>query len=140
MSDDPVTAEWKAMLCGRHRLETINASVRHPRLGSDDPDEAMAIQMDGRVFFFLEDGNDGYRSSLGLILSGRGYLNGSHIGRDVDVTYVTSGDQYTSISSVFEFRDAKTGKLALAVGTSDIDDYYPAFVWRYDPTAFEEEG
>lgn len=138
MADDPVTEEWKGLLCGRHRLESINGSLRHPRLSGDDPDETVAIQMDGRVFLFLEDGNDGWRSSLGMILTGRGYLNGSRIDRDVDVTYVTSGEHYASISSVFEFRDAKTGKLALCVGTSDIDDYYPSFIWRYDPTAFEE--
>lgn len=140
MSDDAILDEWKALLCGRHRLETVNTALRHPRFTGDDPDEAVAIQMDGRVFFFVEDGNDGYRSSLSMVLSGRGYLAGTHVGRDVDVTHVTSGDDYTSISSVFEFRDVQTGKLALAIGTSDIDDYYPSFICRWDPTAFGEKA
>lgn len=135
MADDPQTAEWKALLCGRHRLEAINASVRHPRFGSDDADEAMAIQMDGRVFLFVESRNDG--SSLGLILHGLGYLGGSHIWRDVDVSHVTARETYSGECSLFEFRDIETGKVALTVGTADIDDYYPSFVWNYDPTAFE---
>ncbi len=135
-----VVEEWKALLCGRHRLETVNTAVRHPKFGSDDPDDAVAIQMDGRIFLFVEDGEDGYRSRLGSVLSGAGHLyGGSHVGREVDVTYVTNGDDYGGATcSMFEFRDVETGKLALAIGTEDMEDYYPNFTCKYDPTAFGE--
>lgn len=132
---------WKPKLLGRKMLTTISTSILNPKLGSGDDDEAVAIELDGETFLFLEDGNDGYRSSLGFIFhSPGGFYASTYPRRLVDITFVTEGDDYTSPAEVFEFRDVETGKLALAIGTSNIDDYYPSFICRYDPTAFGEKA
>ncbi len=126
-------SEIEDWLPGRHKLGQIDPSLKMHFMGDDDGG-VCAMELDDRVVLFIEDTNDGRRSSLGLILHGAGgFYSGSHVGRDVLVSR-----KQGAMTDVFEFHDAGSGRLALEVGTENIDDYYPAFVCRYDASAFGE--
>lgn len=124
-------------LIGKHKLSYIYTTVTHPF----DPDgQAVAVILDGKTFLFLEDTNDGYRSSLGQILvsdtnpSLRDY---TYVDRDVFIS-ISDKSEYAGKAEIYVFKDAKTNEIALEIGTDNIDDYYPSFVYRYNPEAFNE--
>jgi hypothetical protein len=89
-----------------------------------------AFKLDGQVFEALEDESDGYRSYLdsvelkdpsGLIFFGAALAN-------VTVRSVSE----TSFEG-YEIVDVDDGHVWVRLGTDNNDDYYPYFVFSYNP-------
>lgn len=109
--------------------------VRHP---FDSDSNGVAFEIDGTVYMVWEDGNDGYRSSAGPLMSFSGspyqigWNNAEYAAWPVVVSHRTKSE-YGGEDDVIEIRMAETGDLVLVVGTENVDDYYPSFVASYTP-------
>jgi len=106
------------------------------------------FKIDDLILEALEDPNDGYRSTLGLIQHTT-KTNGYKHFHKKPIAYVEveeiSGDLkgfndyvYSDFEG-FALRDTRTNTYILAVGTSDVGDYYPAFVFNYNPDKNQTE-
>lgn len=119
---------------------TPNTDIRHPF----DPDcNGVAFEIDGVVYFCFEDGNDGYRSCAGPLMSyvGSPYEMGWYGSEYVKWPVVCSwreACEYGGAAEILEIRLVSNGQLILSVGTDNTDDYYPSFVAIYSPPLREE--
>lgn len=96
----------------------------------------MRFVMDGKTYEAIEDPDDGYRSSLeGLHIAPDGtVVQNTFESLSVVATHRVRGDdKYGGEDDVLEIRVAKTGHLIIAIGTEDIDDYYPGCVMSFTP-------
>lgn len=84
------------------------------------------FKIDRIVFEAMEDPDDGYRSYLGSIeiRNPVGMIFFRQALAKVIVEF--DGDHYT-------FRDVEDNHIWLDFGTDDYDDYYPYFVFNYQP-------
>jgi hypothetical protein len=107
--------------------------------------ETISFTLDGVTYTAVEDPDDGYRSMMGdLIVSDR-KLSNTFPPVEVEGVIVTEADETYAHGSAglyvdqdcehefIEFRDVKNGKIVLAVGTKDADDYYPIFLAYFSP-------
>lgn len=83
------------------------------------------------VFEAIEDEEDGYRSHLESI---------AHVGlpdmaifRDRSVATVRIEEFDETTCEGYKLVDVKDGHVWLVVGTENTDDYYPYFVFHYEP-------
>lgn len=104
--------------------------------------QAVAYGQDGNGLFRLDnvtfeavcDPDDGYRS----------YMDELKVVDTIQKMYdipvlVSYEDDYDDTR--VELRDRRNGKLILNVGTKDVTDYYPCYVFNYIPeNIFENEG
>lgn len=117
-------------LCGTHALHGAPRMVRMP-LGSGDGIDGVVFSLDGRVYMAIEDESDGYRSMLDRVIE----ISDNHdfIGRyefKLDVLCrMASNDSDT----VLEMLDLQTGATVMRLGTEDVTDYYPSFVFEWTP-------
>lgn len=122
-------------LIGPHKLTyAARTDIKHP---FDYDKDCIVWGMDGKIYMAIEDINDGYRSSLGLIFVADGdmYELSSYpefINRNVIVRHVTKSEYY-GVSDIVEFIDIETGHLWMRLGTDNIDDYYPSFIAQWYP-------
>jgi hypothetical protein len=109
--------------------------VRHP---FDADSNGICFTLDDTTYLVFEDGNDGYRSSAGPVLSfaGMPYEMGGRGGEycrlPVVCSWSTEGE-YSRVDEVLEMRLKETGQVVLRVGTENTDDYYPCFVAEWMP-------
>jgi len=95
-----------------------------------------SFRLDGTVFEVVEDANDGYRSAmerLAIIGPVSGLFSVPIAKVRVDV------DENTS-SECWKLVDADDGHVWLRFGTDNYDDYYPCFVFDYEPKTPKEES
>ena len=89
-----------------------------------------AFKLNDAVYEALEDEDDGYRSYLGSI-----ELKGNHsftfFKQPLARVRVVAQDE-TSLSG-FNFVDIQTGHIWLTIGTDNNDEYYPCFIFDYQP-------
>jgi len=141
MSDvDPKSLEGIRVLDGRG--EFVVAAKRWPN-DSDDNARAEVLRLDGVLYAFVEDENDGYRSSMAgiLILRPDQVPPGAFVEFPpmvVTCRWIEQWDRwgagYANECGVLYGVDEKTGLVVFEYGTDQIDDYYPSFVavWRPD--------
>lgn len=86
--------------------------------------------LDGVTYKAIEDPEDGYRS----------YLTDLEISEEQclyklpDVSVICSmRPEMEEVNDILTFVDAKNGKEFLAIGTGNIEDYYPYCVLEYEP-------
>ena len=87
------------------------------------------FKIDDLVFEALEDPNDGYRSSLGAVVVTDD--NGNYHKRPlakVKMIYDDSGEDL-----LHKLIDVDTNHLWLTIGTGEFGDYYPYFMFRFNP-------
>ena len=96
--------------------------------------ETISFRLDGVVYTATQDPSDGYRSSMSGIAKSERPMRNVFAPVKVIGRLRTRGE-YGGTDDVLELIDAKTGKTVLEVGTDDVDDYYPCWVARFDPTA-----
>lgn len=90
------------------------------------------------VYEAVEDPDDGYRSYLGSI-EVRGE-DGIFFGRPIDTVVVhefeRGGGLYSDSPDVgYELKSTTDGHVWLRFGTANTQDYYPWFLWEYQPRA-----
>lgn len=88
------------------------------------------FKLGARLFEAIEDPDDGYRSYLGSVerVDGAGIFFPQPLAR-VKVAEFDDGTE-----SGYSFTD-KGGHVWLVFGTNNEDDYYPYFIFRYQPKA-----
>ena len=106
------------------------------------------FKIDDLVLEALEDPNDGYRSTLGVIHHTHKTNGYKHFHKKpiayVKVEAVTGNikgfdDYMYSDFEGFTLVDTTSNQVILAVGTSNITDYYPAFMFIYNPDKNQTE-
>jgi len=117
---------------GRHVLTGVDFGVEKATEEYYKDANNMAFEMDGKVYLVREDPDDGYRSSMKDI-------------EEVDIKVVNQfppckvkgrrrkNSEYGEKNDVIDFYDVVTGLVVLAIGTENIDDYYPSYVAYFDP-------
>jgi len=117
---------------GRHVLTGVDFGVEKATEEYYQDANTMAFEMDGKVYLVREDPDDGYRSSMKDI-------------EEVDIKVVNQfppckvkgrrrkNSEYGEKNDVIDFYDVVTGLVVLAIGTENIDDYYPSYVAYFDP-------
>ena len=117
---------------GKHVLTGVDFGVEKATEEYYKDANNMAFEMDGKVYLVREDPDDGYRSSMKDI-------------EEVDIKVVNQfppckvkgrrrkNSEYGEKNDVIDFYDVVTGLVVLAIGTENIDDYYPSYVAYFDP-------
>jgi len=117
---------------GRHVLTGVDFGVEKATEEYYQDANTMAFEMDDKVYLVREDPDDGYRSSMKDI-------------EEVDIKVVNQfppckvkgrrrkNSEYGEKNDVIDFYDVVTGLVVLAIGTENIDDYYPSYVAYFDP-------
>jgi len=116
----------------RHVLTGVDFGVEKSTEEYYQDANTMAFEMDGKVYLVREDPDDGYRSSMKDI-------------EEVDIKVINQfppckvkgrrrkNSEYGEKNDVIDFYDVVTGLVVLAIGTENIDDYYPSYVAYFDP-------
>ena len=117
---------------GIHVLTGVDFAVEKATEEYYEDANTMAFEMDDKVYLVREDPDDGYRSSMKDI-------------EEVDIKVVNQfppckvkgrrrkNSEYGEKNDVIDFYDVVTGLVVLAIGTENIDDYYPSYVAYFDP-------
>jgi len=134
-----------ADLLGMHALHGIARDV--VAVGRyNETVQRVVLLIDDFVVEFLEDAEDGYRSSLGKATR---YQSVSRYNAECDgvsfapihpaliVTFRHRADGRFGKADAIYAIDERTGLVVLDVGTDDIDDYYPSFVFEWNPAGWE---
>lgn len=88
------------------------------------------------VFEAIEDPYDGYRSYLDTLeIASKG--NAVFSRTPIASVFIMLVDRESTQG--YELIDAKTGHIWLRVGTDDYGDYYPCFIFQYEPMAPTDE-
>jgi len=100
----------------------------------------IGVNIAKKVYFFLENEDDGYRSRMCPVLFSEGALYSfcevqGYIREPMTLKHKSKSTKFESHGEddVLEFISDIDGHVWLAVGTEDIDDYYPSFVMRWNP-------
>jgi len=141
MQDETVALED---LCGQRMLSGRGEMVLESAETSDDNAFVVVLRLDGTLYWFQEDPEDGYRSSLKAIKKLRGWPQdvprSTFVALDpVMVTLRIRRESAepeldsTRRDEVLYGLDERTGLVLFEVGTEDTNDYYPRFVHRWSP-------
>lgn len=102
----------------------------------DDDAFVVVLRLDDAFYWFQEDPDDGYRSSLGAVRKLLDYPQdmppGAFIAFDpvmVTISLEPNGDE------ILRGVDDRTGLALFAIGTENSDEYYPSFVHQWTPDA-----
>lgn len=123
-------------LVGEHVLDAVDESTEKVKRWGDNFEVSNVIRfrLDGKVYTAVENPDDGYRSSMEKIFVSDDEMKNVFPPQRVLGIHRTKGE-YSDVDDVLELRDIVTGGLVLEVGTSNVEDYYPCFVGRFDPKA-----
>ena len=88
------------------------------------------FQLGSVIFEVVEDENDGYRSSMSevRIIKTDAPKNSGDL-----LAIVSINKKYDGTFDGYQLIDPITGHVWYEFGTSEYDDYYPCFVFRYTP-------
>jgi hypothetical protein len=92
--------------------------------------DSLMFKLGRYVFEAVEDESDGYRSYFGSFES-RNAADGIFLNRAVARVRVESYEDHSSDG--WRLVDLRDGHVWLRVGTDNTDDYYPMFVFDYQP-------
>jgi hypothetical protein len=114
------------LLKGKHLLSGVEEDV-------DNKDcQRLLIKLDGDVYQFIEDDNDGYRSAMddenSKIINYK--MKNTFNDIEVFIIYVDESNGYDA--DIIRIYNIDNGELIIEVGTDNIDDYYPSFICNYN--------
>jgi hypothetical protein len=126
-----------------HVVDSSAHGVEYDFYGVDDLRFCLSTPGGVRVVFeAIEDEGDGYRSYLKTVT-----VSMQETGNDIffrtPIARVKVSTEHTNLSCVEDFDgyylvDVEDGHVWLYVGTADISDYYPGFIFRYEPKISSE--
>jgi len=126
MSDTTTTLD---ALVGPHVLTGWDR-VTIPAAEDYDADaDVLNLELDGKLYSFVEDPNDGWRSRLEEVL----VSEGARPATTFEAVPVLAVQRHDTSNDLLEFYNARTGALVAIVGTENTDDYYPCFVAVTEP-------
>lgn len=90
------------------------------------------FKLGGHVFEAVEDENDGYRSMLGEVATRDNPSGLIFFKRSIaKVKVVETNNSHEFVG--YELVDVEDGHVWLRLGTDEYDDYYPCFIFSYQP-------
>lgn len=110
---------------GKHVLDAVDFETSDTT-EYGEPAEIDYIRLDGKVYKITEDPDDGYRSMLDDIE--RVDREMKNVFPPQEVIGVLESDE-----ELIQLINPDTGQTVLTFGTADADDYYPCFVFDFDP-------
>ncbi len=130
-------------LCGLHVIDGRASFIAGKQHATDENATVFVLRLDGVLYWFQEDPDDGYRSSLGVArvctleeLAPGAFVEFEPIMVAVRMqTDPEPGSYSTRDDRLYGINEA-TGLVLFEVGTENLDDYYPSFVARWDPEGY----
>lgn len=119
-------------LVGLHKLSGVDReTVKGGGYYSDEDCEIFIFRLDRKTYVAQEDPEDGYRSCMDSIKTSSDTIKNRFPSQAVfcKMREKSHGED----NDVLEMYDVQTGKLVLAVGTGNTDDYYPYWVAEFYP-------
>lgn len=117
---------------GEHEVSGVDFDI----VSFYDSDESnrMTIVIDGIPLGFIEDPNDGWRSTFGEVQVGKPDILNMFEPIKLNFTYTREYEEnrlgvYEGIIAYFEDKEV------LKIGTDNSDDYYPVCVLEWNPTS-----
>lgn len=123
-------------LVGLHELSGVDFSTEAiKQWGNKYEDcETVSFVLDDTVYTAIEDPDDGYRSSMREIRVGDVKVKNVFAPVNVLARMQKMSNRYAdSVLDILELLSLRTGKVILAVGTDNEDDYYPMWVASFHP-------
>ena len=119
-------------LVGNHILSGVDR-IKKPsdRSYYHEDYEVINFVLDGKTYTAIEDPEDGYRSCLQEIFVSEEPTLNTFPGQEVVGRMADNKDG--QINEILELIDVTTGKVVLAIGTANTDDYYPYWVADFNP-------
>src|SRR5678815_355131 len=114
-------------LVGEHVLTAVEFDTDPRRDEWSGPANAIYFTLDGVTYKVTEDPDDGYRSSMRDIEVSDRVLSNTFEACRVVARYITGkrhDNDYSYGNDLLECIDTTTGKVVLAVGTENCNDYY----------------
>lgn len=136
-----MTAVGLDALCGLRMLDARGEFVGVPThdFAADNP-RVVVLRLDGDLYWFQEDPDDGYRSSLSHVrIAVPEDLPSGSLAEfpprlvSCAVRDKPHHDYGLQLDNVLVGTDEATGTVLFEIGTENIDDYYPCFVSRWTP-------
>lgn len=147
-------------LVGIHEISAIwRGMITVPWLGGEETVQAVVLQLDDQFVLFTENPNDGYRSSLGDVYRTSASMWIELCSEVLNSPMPSLAPIHPPVMASFSIRDRSyfhgeraevlyaidecTDLCIFEIGTDNIDDYYPSFIfdWRplgYRPTWLDE--
>lgn len=126
-------------LVGLHTLHSIGTGHRtSPYIG--EMHDIVCINLDGVLYEFEEDPSDGLRNSLASVRSVRTtavVMAPIYPPLMVSVRHRTRGD-FGAANALYAINE-RTDLVVLDIGTDNIADYYPRFVFHWNPEGWTPE-
>jgi hypothetical protein len=135
--DDPNGEVTLESFIGLRTLRAIGQAMITSEGYPHDTVQQIVIDVDGILYEFTEGSNDGLRSSLGSLRSVR---TTPHRMAVIDPPLVVHfhhrarGDR-DGADCIYAINE-RTGLVVLDIGTDNIDDYYPSFIFSWDPVGW----
>ena len=121
-------------LVGKHKLGGVDFSSERIEDGWYDKDsQVINFIIDGKTYTAIEDPGDGYRSCMHDIKKSNRKVENQFGPIEVMGKMRADDRERREINDVIEFIDVITGKMVLAVGTANTDEYYPYWVAEFVP-------
>jgi len=121
-------------LVGEHVLTGVGFGELEKKECYDEAQNVIDFILDGKIISAIEDPSDGYRSMMKELIENRpGVVINNRFDSVKVVGSLRNKAEYESESEIIDFIDCITKKTVLSVGTKDIQDDYPNFVWDWNP-------
>ena len=121
-------------LIGKHYLSGVeygSEKYKDSYSGYEDDRQYVMFVLDEITYLASEDPEDGYRSCCNeLKITEKEVKN---IFQSIEVLCKMRSDDNCEEYDVLEIYDINTSELVLAIGTGNINDYYPYFEFEYHP-------
>jgi hypothetical protein len=124
-------------LMGKHFLSGVSMSKTRFKQEwdeeefEDEDSNVMSFILDGVVYSAIEDPSDGYRSTMRDLKINEYQVENTF--EPIQVMCKMRDDRNYNSNNTLELYDIENGKLILAAGTDNTDDYYPCFVSEWIP-------
>lgn len=140
MSDDLSIAD----LCGLRQLDGRGEFILDLEGQDSDSATVVVLRLDGEMYWFQEDPQDGYRSGLGVVrkCASDEIPPGAFVEfapRLVSLAVRTKPDgqaddaRWLQVDEVLVGTDEATGAVLFEIGTANTDDYYPYWLHEWTP-------
>lgn len=119
---------------GQHLLSGVEFDTTDPRGWSDgDKANRITLVIDDVPFGFVEDPNDGYRSTMECVELSDAIVNNTFEHILLDFTYINEEHHELLVAHKPGMNDKSLETAVLQVGTDNTDDYYPCYVDYWSP-------
>ena len=120
-------------LVGLHKLSGVDLSTTQINQWGNHYEDAQVIRfvIDGQTYKATEDPSDGYRSQCEELEVTDEIITNMFPPQKV-MGKMRKDTKYETNNTI-EFTDVFTGKVVLAVGTDNFEDYYPCCVFVWNP-------